>query len=145
MPQCPRGERHIVTAPGTSAPPKGSRNAENRICAGVCQMALFTQVCPLQVLFESRQFRAGPDLHAPDGVRDTRLVVGLVAAGHSHQEGEEAEPMGSACLWRSPMACRLGLALLLAAATVARPNTPLTITVHPGARQTFQGFGASFV
>jgi len=53
--------------------------------------------------------------------------------------------MGSVSLWRSPMARRLVLALLLAAATVARANTPLTITVHPGARQTFQGFGASFV
>jgi hypothetical protein len=30
------------------------------------------------------------------------------------------------------MARRLVLALLLAAATVARANTPLTITVHPG-------------
>jgi len=41
------------------------------------------------------------------------------------------------------MARLLVLVLLLAAGTVARANTPVTITVHPGARQTFQGFGAS--
>ena len=70
-------------------------------------------------------------------------IVGLVAAGHSRQEGKEAEPMGSVSLRRSPMARRLVLALLLAVATVARASTPLTITMHPGARQTFQGFGAS--
>jgi hypothetical protein len=36
-------------------------------------------------------------------------------------------------------------ASMLAATTGARANTPLTITVHPDARQTFQGFGASLV
>jgi hypothetical protein len=36
-------------------------------------------------------------------------------------------------------------ASMLAATTGARANTPLTISVHPDARQTFQGFGASLV
>ena len=44
--------------------------------------------------------------------------------------------------WRSLLRLLL-FALLLAAITGARANTPLTITVHPAARQTFQGFGAS--
>ena len=46
--------------------------------------------------------------------------------------------------WRSLLRLLL-FALLLAATTGARANTPLTITVHPGARQTFQGLGASLV
>src|ERR1019366_2806909 len=74
---------------------------------------------------------------------------------HSHQEGKEREPMGSASLWRSPRACRLLLPLSFPPARPApaptpppappaRANSPRTIIVHPGARQTFQGFGASF-
>jgi hypothetical protein len=44
--------------------------------------------------------------------------------------------------WRSRLRLLL-FALLLAAITGARANTPLTITAHPAARQIFQGFGAS--
>jgi hypothetical protein len=46
--------------------------------------------------------------------------------------------------WRSLLRLLL-FALLLAATTGARANTSLTIAVHPGARQTFQGLGASLV